>query len=281
LGARQLLSSISDLVTAGAYSRDELLGVVLAGGSRTRLDPLTRAVNKHLLPVWNRPMVYYPIEALVRCGISHVALVTNTKDVAAFELQLRTGADLGLQKLDYATQTFPGGVAQAVHVVEGIAAGRPLIVLLGDNIFEYSLEPTVAAFTRDSSQARLVLSEVSDVALLRELGVAAFSDDGTVTRLLEKPTSPPSHHAVTGAYCYGPGIFDVISELSPSERDEYEVTDVNNILLAAGVAACDVAPGYWIDAGASCDALHQATALVRLHGANKPYVGSRTATTTA
>jgi glucose-1-phosphate thymidylyltransferase len=243
-------------------------GVILAGGTGSRLNPLTRITNKHLLPIYDRPMVTYSIEALVRAGISEAMLVTGGAHAGNFLPLLGSGHEWGLQRLLYAYQERAGGIAEALGLAARFAEGDKVLVLLADNIFERSLAPSVAAFEKQEHGARILLAPVADPAHLRHLGVPALEGD-RVVRIIEKPEEPPSNYAVTGAYFYGPDVFDVVPTLTPSGRGELEITDVNNHYVEDGSMEYDVIDGFWGDAGESIDAYYAVNDFVRHYGANK------------
>ncbi len=243
-------------------------GVILAGGSGTRLHPLTRITNKHLLPIYDRPMISYAIEALVNAGICEVMLVTGGTHAGEFLRLLGNGHEYGLDRLLYAYQDRPGGIAEALGLAERFAGDDPVMVMLADNIVESSLRPTVERFEDQLTGARIVLSEVDDPAHLRNLGVPELDSEGRVVRIVEKPETPASAYAVTGIYCYEPGVFGVIETLEPSGRGELEITDVNNFYVARGDMDYDVRQGFWGDAGESIDAYYAVNDHVRAHGAN-------------
>ena len=241
-------------------------GIILAGGTGSRLDPLTRVTNKHLLPVYDRPMIHFAIEQLTGAGIERVMIVTGGPHANAFEPLLGDGSALGLRHLEFAYQERAGGIAEALGLCERFAAGEPVTVLLGDNIFEQSVASVVTAFGKRPLGARIALAEVEDPSAY---GVAAL-EGGRLVRIVEKPADPPSRYAVTGLYCYDATVFDVVKELRPSGRGELEITDVNNRYLERGQLAFDILQGYWIDCGESVEMLHRAGTLVAERGANKP-----------
>jgi glucose-1-phosphate thymidylyltransferase len=240
-------------------------GVILAGGSGTRLDPLTKVANKHLLPVYDRPMIAFALEQLRSCGVTDAVLVTGSADVPAFEGLLGDGRSAGLTRLTYAGQQRPGGIAQALGLAEPFVSGESIAVLLGDNVFERSLAPTAERFRASSRGAHLVLATVEDP---RPYGVAVFEDDRLV-RVVEKPSEPPSKQIVTGMYFFDAAVFEVVRRLKPSARGELEITDVVNHFVERGVAAHDTVTGYWIDCGESVAALLRAGNLVAERGANR------------
>jgi glucose-1-phosphate thymidylyltransferase len=243
-------------------------GVVLAGGSGTRLTPLTRITNKHLLPIYDRPMVTYAIEALVKAGVTEMMLVTGGTHAGEFLRLLGNGHEWGIDRLLYAYQERPGGIAEALGLAERFVDGDRVVVMLADNIVERSIRPSVEAFAAQERGARIVLTRVEDPAHLRHLGVPELDGD-RVVRIVEKPDDPPSSFAVTGIYFYDATVFEVIGRLRPSARGELEITDVNNAYVEAGTMRYDVLEGFWGDAGESIDAYYEVNDFVRRHGANK------------
>jgi glucose-1-phosphate thymidylyltransferase len=244
-------------------------GVLLAGGTGSRLHPLTRITNKHLLPIYDRPMVQWAIEALVNAGIDEIMLVTGGTHAGEFLRLLGNGHEFGIERLAYAYQERPGGIAEALGLAERFADDEPIVVMLADNIVERSIRPMVDAFCSSPRGARILLTEIADPAHLRHLGVPELATDGTVTRIVEKPNEPPSAYAVTGIYCYDPEVFEVITTLEPSGRGELEITDVNNHYVGERLMAYDVLEGFWGDAGESIDEYYVVNDFVRAHGANK------------
>jgi glucose-1-phosphate thymidylyltransferase len=241
-------------------------GVILAGGSGSRLDPLTRITNKHLLPVYNRPMIYYAIEQLVGAGLDRILIVTGGNHAGEFLRLLGHGSAFGLRHLDYAYQEHPGGIAQALGLAEHFADGDSVALLLADNIFEYSMAQVVAGFSQTSTGACVVLAEVDNPAAY---GVAQM--DGTrIVRIIEKPAQPPSRLAVTGLYLYDTRVFEMVKSLKPSGRGELEITDINNRYLELGELQHQKIEGYWVDCGESVETLLRANNLVAERGANKP-----------
>jgi len=237
-------------------------GVILAGGSGTRLHPLTRITNKHLLPLYDRPMVTYAVEALVGAGIDELMLVTGGTHAGEFFRLLGNGHDYGIDRLFYGYQEEAGGIAEALGLAERFVARDKVCVLLADNIFEHSLQPIVENFEQQSAGGRIVLSEVAADEHLRHLGVAVMAGD-RVTEILEKPESPPSRFAVTGAYFYDEQVWDVLPTLEPSGRGELEITDVNNWYVGRGEMEADVVDGFWGDAGESIEAYYEVNDFVR------------------
>ncbi len=243
-------------------------GVILAGGSGTRMKPLTSITNKHLLPIYDRPMVTYAIEAMVNSGISEIMVVTGGTHAGEFLRLLGNGEPWGIGRLTYAYQEKPGGIAEALGLAERFVDREKVAVMLADNIFERSIAGIVSNFEAQSAGARIVLSKVDDASHLKSLGVAVF-DGEKVTGIIEKPEEPPSPFAVTGVYFYDSSVFEVISHLVPSGRGELEITDVNNHYIRQGSMGYDILDGYWGDAGESIDAYYQVNDFVRTHGANK------------
>ncbi len=225
-------------------------GVILAGGKATRLRPLTRVTNKHLLPIYDKPLIYYPLEAMARAGVEDVLLTTNPEHAGHFLQLLGTGREFGL-KLTYELQEGANGLADAVGLAERHARGSKVLVLLGDNIFTHDLAPRVRAFERQERGAVIFATEVEEP---EHYGVVEVDGD-RVVGIEEKPERPRSNLAQTGIYIYDDRVFDFIAELEPSARGELEITDLNNRYVAEGTLACEVLDGYWIDAGTSHDEL--------------------------
>jgi glucose-1-phosphate thymidylyltransferase len=239
-----------------------LKGVILAGGSGTRLYPLTRITNKHLLPVYDRPMVTYAIEALVTAGVTELMVVTGGTHAGEFLRLLGNGHEWGIDRLQYAYQEHAGGIAEALGLAERFAGGDRVVVMLADNVIEASLKPIVDRFRAQAGGARILLHETAPEHL-RHLGVPELDGDGRVVRIVEKPADPPSRYAVTGIYFYDAGVFDVIPTLTPSGRGELEITDVNNWYVDRGSMQYDVLEGFWGDAGESIDAYYAVNDFVR------------------
>ena len=244
-------------------------GVILAGGSGTRLHPLTRITNKHLLPIYDRPMVTYAIEALVTCDVRELMVVTGGTHAGEFLRLLGNGHEWGIDRLSYAYQERAGGIAEALGLAERFAAGESIVVMLADNVLERSIRHAVENFAQQGSGARILLAREEDPEHLRHLGVPEL-DDGRVVKIHEKPDEPPSNFAVTGIYFYDPGVFEIIPGLEPSGRGELEITDVNNWFIDQGTMQYDIVEGFWGDAGESIDAYYSVNDFVRSHGANKP-----------
>jgi len=245
-------------------------GILLAGGTGSRLKRLTRITNKHLLPIYDRSMVEWAVEAMVAAGIDEMLLVTGGEHIGSFLRILGDGTNYGLKSLSFAVQEKAGGIAEALGLGEQFADGKPVVVMLADNIFEHSFKQTIDAFRGDDTTCRLVLSEMEDPAHLAHLGVAAFDENGLVESIIEKPSDPPSNFAVTGVYCYPADVFSIVKTLKPSARGELEVTDLNNHYIAEGSIGHDVQPGFWGDAGESIDAYQQVGEYVARNGANHP-----------
>jgi glucose-1-phosphate thymidylyltransferase len=243
-------------------------GVILAGGSGTRLHPLTRITNKHLLPIYDRPMVTYAIEALVTCDVRELMVVTGGTHAGEFLRLLGNGHEWGIDRLSYAYQERAGGIAEALGLAERFAGGEPIVVMLADNVLERSIRHAVENFAQQKQGARILLAREENPEHLRHLGVPEL-DDGRVVRIHEKPEQPPSEFAVTGIYFYDPTVFEIIPDLEPSGRGELEITDVNNWFIDQETMQYDVLEGFWGDAGESIDAYYAVNDFVRANGANK------------
>ena len=239
-------------------------GVILAGGLGTRLQPLTLVANKHLLPVYDRPMIYYPITTLVNAGITDILLVTGGNNAGDFLRLLGNGSEFGLKHLNYTYQHGEGGIADALKLAQHFAGGERIAVMLGDNIIETNIKHAVDAFKAQDAGAKILLKEVPDP---QRFGVATLDGD-KVTKIVEKPKQPESNLAVIGIYMYDSAVFDITAGLKPSERGELEITDVNNAYIARNQLTYDVLDGWWTDAG-TFESLFKASELVRKGGANK------------
>ncbi|MFT4647728.1 MAG: glucose-1-phosphate thymidylyltransferase [Glaciecola sp.] len=239
-------------------------GVILAGGLGTRLYPLTKITNKHLLPVYDRPMIYYPIQTLVNAGIEDIMVVTGGKKSGDFLSLLGNGKDFGLKHLNYTYQEGEGGIADALGLAEHWAQGDSIAVVLGDNLIENNIAQAVKDFQEAGDGAKIMLKEVEDP---ERFGVA-YMDGDRVDRIVEKPKDPQSNKAVIGIYMYDGRVWDIIKDLKPSERGELEITDVNNWYIQDGTMTADVLDGWWTDAG-TFDSLLSASQLVSETGANK------------
>ena len=244
-------------------------GVILAGGSGTRLHPLTRITNKHLLPIYDRPMVTYAVEALVKAGVRELMLVTGGTHAGEFFRRLGNGHDYGVERLLYAYQERPGGIAEALSLAERFVARDRVVVMLADNVLERSIRPSVERFLRQERGARVLLAREENPDHLRHLGVPELDGDGRIVRIVEKPEHPPSPYAVAGIYLYDGSVWDVLPTLVPSGRGELEITDVNNWYVEQGLMEYDVVEGFWGDAGESIEAYYAVNDFVRAHGANK------------
>jgi glucose-1-phosphate thymidylyltransferase len=245
-------------------------GVLLAGGTGSRLYPLTRITNKHLLPIGDRPMISYGIEALVHAGITEIMVVTGGAHAGEFLRLLSNGHEYGVRQLGYAYQDRPGGIADALALAEPFVGDEPVVVMLADNIVERSIRPSVERFLEQGKGARVLLADVENPEHLRHLGVPQLADDGRLVRVVEKPSVPPSRYCVTGIYFYDPSVFSIIPTLEPSGRGELEITDVNNHFISEGLMEYDVIEGFWGDAGESIDAYYAVNDFVRHNGANHP-----------
>jgi glucose-1-phosphate thymidylyltransferase len=239
-------------------------GVILAGGLGSRLLPLTRVTNKHLLPIYDRPMIHYPIECLLNAGIDEILIVTGGEHAGDFLKLLGNGKHLGVRDLHYTYQEGEGGIADALKLAEDFADGGKLVVVLGDNIIEGTIRRAVSDFFSQRKGAKIILKEVDDP---QRFGVARF-ENGEVVEIIEKPKSPPSKLAVTGIYMYDHDVFQIAQTLKPSARGELEITDVNNEYLRRGTLTHETLDGWWTDAG-TFESLHRANCLVASGGANK------------
>ena len=234
-------------------------GVVLAGGLGTRLRPLTSITNKHLLPVYDQPMIFYPLQKLAEAGIKDVMLVTGGSSTGDFLRLLGDGSTFGFNTLNYAYQVNEGGIAEAIGLTRTFIGGDKFVVILGDNILEDSIESTVKEFGKQGPGARILLKEVKNPS---DYGVAELSGDRVIS-IEEKPAEPKSSYAVIGVYMYDSYAFDVIDGLEPSARGELEVTDINNAYLRKGLLRADILKGWWADSGCSIDGLLQAGIMAR------------------
>ncbi len=239
-------------------------GVITAGGTGSRLLPITKITNKHLLPLYDKPMIYYPLTTLVQAGIEDIMVITGGEFAGDFLRLLGNGAEFGLKRLHYAYQEGSGGIAAALALAEDFADGEPVAVILGDTIIEGNVNRSLAAFAETGRGAKIFLKQVEDP---RRFGVAGVDGD-RVTRIIEKPETPPTDLAVIGIYLYDARVFDVIKSLRPSARGELEITDVNNQYIAWGEMTFAVLQGWWTDAG-TFPSLLRASNLVAETGANK------------
>ncbi len=232
-------------------------GVVLAGGTGSRLNPLTKITNKHLLPIYDKPMIYYPIQTLVDAGIRDILIVTGGKNSGDFLRLLANGKQFGLNHINYTYQEGEGGIADALALAEHFADGQKLCVILGDNIIEGSIRQAADEFRRQSHGARILLKEVHDA---ERFGVAELQGE-RIVNIEEKPKKPKSRYAVTGFYMYDATVFEKIRTLVPSGRGELEITDVNNAYIREGTMSFSFLEGWWTDAG-TFDSLLRAGNLV-------------------
>src|ERR687885_566682 len=239
-------------------------GIVLAGGTGSRLFPLTKITNKHLLPVYDKPMIYYPIQTLVEAGIKDLLIVTGGRNSGDFLRLLANGKEFGLKHINYTYQEGEGGIAAALSLCEAFADGEPVCVVLGDNIIEKNICKAVRAYRHQGGGAKILLKKVADP---QRFGVPEL--DGTrVVRIEEKPVQPKSEYAVIGIYMYDADVFKIIKTLKPSGRGELEITDVNNAYIERGEMSWDELDGWWTDAG-TFESLLRASNLVAETGANK------------
>jgi len=239
-------------------------GIVLAGGTGSRLFPLTKITNKHLLPIYDRPMIYYPIQTLVDAGVRDILIVTGGRNSGDFLRLLANGKQFGLQHINYTYQEGEGGIADALGLAEHFADGKKICVVLGDNIIEGSIRAAADRFRQQECGAHILLKEVPDA---ERFGVAEIS--GThITGIEEKPAKPKSNYAVTGIYMYDATVFDKIRTLVPSGRGELEITDVNNAYISEGTMTFSYLQGWWTDAG-TFDSLLRAANLVKNSGLQK------------
>ncbi len=244
-------------------------GVVLAGGLGSRLKPLTKVTNKHLLPVYNQPMIYYPIQTLINAGIDDIMIVTGGNSAGDFLKLLGNGKDFGLKHINYTYQEGEGGIADALSLVEHFAAGEPICVVLGDNVIEGNVRQAAVDYQKQGKGAKILLKKVHDP---QRFGVPEL-DGKNVLQIEEKPANPKSDFAVIGIYFYDQTVFDVIKTLKPSNRGELEITDVNNHYINRGEMTWNELEGWWTDAGTFESLLH-ATNLVAQTGANNLEVKS-------
>ncbi|MGD9588986.1 MAG: sugar phosphate nucleotidyltransferase [Pyrinomonadaceae bacterium] len=238
-------------------------GVILAGGSGSRLHPLTKITNKHLLPVYDRPMIHYPLMTLINAGIDDIMIVTGGNSAGDFLRLLGNGREFGLKHLNYSYQEGEGGIAEALSLAEHFADDEPVCVVLGDNIIEKNIRAAADDYRRQGEGAKIILKKVDDP---QRFGVPVFEGD-SIVRIEEKPSIPASEYAVTGIYFYDPSVFGVIRTLVPSARGELEITDVNNHYIARGTLTWSELDGWWTDAGTFASLL-RASNLVAETGAN-------------
>jgi glucose-1-phosphate thymidylyltransferase len=238
-------------------------GVILAGGLGTRLYPLTKVTNKHLLPVYDKPMIYYPIQTLINAGIDDILIVTGGNNAGDFLKLLGNGKEFGLKHINYTYQEGEGGIAEALRLAEFFASGEKICVVLGDNIIEKNIRRAVENFQKQKEGAKILLKEVPDP---QRFGVAEMEGD-RITRIEEKPKKPKSQYAVIGIYLFDQKVFNIIKTLKPSGRGELEITDVNNRYIEKKLMTWDILEGWWTDAG-TFESLLRANQLVAETGAN-------------
>jgi glucose-1-phosphate thymidylyltransferase len=243
----------------------DIKGVILAGGLGSRLHPLTKITNKHLLPVFDQPMIYYPIQALVNAGITDIMIVTGGRKSGDFLGLLGNGSDFGLKHLNYTYQQGEGGIAEALDLAEHWVGDSKVCVVLGDNIIEKNIAKAVRDFRKQDKGAKILLKEVHDP---ERFGVAEL-DGERVAGIVEKPKDPKSNLAVIGIYMYDSRVFDIIKTLEPSSRGELEITDVNNWFIEDGTMSYEVLDGWWTDAG-TFESLRRASNMIAEGGANHP-----------
>jgi len=236
-------------------------GIILAGGLGTRLSPLTKITNKHLLPIYDKPMIYYPIQTLVEAGIREIMVVTGGNSAGDFLKLLGNGSEFGLKHLNFAYQAHEGGIAEAVGLCEYFAGGDNIIIILGDNIIQACLKKEVRQFAKQTEGAMIFLKRVKNPS---EYGVAEIAGS-KIIRIVEKPKQPKSDLAVIGVYMYDNKVFEIIKTLKPSKRGELEITDVNNAYIESGLMSYSVLKGGWADAGESIDAYNDTINFVRKH----------------
>jgi len=220
-------------------------GVILAGGLGTRLYPLTKITNKHLLPIYDKPMIYYPLETLVNAGIEDILIVTGGNSAGDFLRLLGNGKEFGLKHINYTYQEGEGGIADALKLAKHFAGNDRIVVILGDNIIEKSIKPYIDRYIKQEEGAMILLKEVDDP---QRFGVAEIEGD-KIVGIEEKPAVPKTNYAVTGIYMYDSRVFDIIKTLKPSKRGELEITDVNNAYIKEGLMSFSILEGWWTDAG--------------------------------
>ena len=234
-------------------------GVILAGGLGTRLMPCTKVTNKHLLPVYNKPMIYYSLRTLVSAGIEDIMIVTGGNNAGDFLRLLGNGQEFGLKDIRYTYQEGEGGIADALKLAKNFVDNDKMVVMLGDNIIEDDISDAVREFEKQDIGARIFLKEVSDP---ERFGVAEIKE-GKVINIEEKPKKPKSNYAVVGVYMYDSDVFEIIGTLKPSDRGELEITDVNNEYIRRSTMEYSILEGWWADAGTSFESLFRASQLVR------------------
>ncbi|MCJ7472597.1 MAG: sugar phosphate nucleotidyltransferase [Actinobacteria bacterium] len=232
-------------------------GVILAGGLGTRMMPCTKVTNKHLLPVYNKPLIYYPLNTMVKGGLEEIMIVTGGNNAGDFLVLLGNGSEFGLKDINYTYQEGEGGIADALKLAENFVDEDKVIVMLGDNIIKDDISEAVKEFQKQPNGAKIFLKEVSDP---ERFGVAEIKD-GKVINIEEKPKNPKSNYAVIGLYMYDNDVFDIVKTLKPSDRGELEITDVNNEYIRRGTMTYSIIDGWWTDAG-TFESLYRASKLV-------------------
>lgn len=240
-------------------------GVILAGGTGSRLFPLTKVTNKHLLPIYNKPMIFYPLECMAKAGIDEVLLVTGGNNAGDFIRLLGNGSEFGLKNLQYAYQDGAGGIAQALGLAERFVDGDSICLILGDNIVENSIKPYAQKFRHQGQGAKILLAQVENP---KAYGIAKMEGD-RVLKIVEKPKEEMGNWAVIGIYFYDGKVFDIVRTLKPSARNELEITDVNNAYIERGEMTADKIKGLWADGGENIDFYLRASNTIAQHGANK------------
>ena len=240
-------------------------GVITAGGLGTRLYPMTKVTNKHLLPVYDRPMIYYPIEALINSGIEDIMIITGGNNAGDFIRLLGNGKEFGLKRLSYVYQEGEGGIAEAISLTRDFVGNDQVAVVLGDNIIERNFAAAVRSFEKQERGAKILLKEVEHP---ESYGVPTIIE-GQIVKITEKPNRPDSRYAVIGIYLYDNRVFDIIDQLKPSDRGELEISDVNNAYIKEGTLTYDILDGWWADCGEERTSLYHASGLVAKTGANK------------
>ena len=237
-------------------------GIILAGGLGSRLFPLTKVTNKHLLPIYNKPMIYYPLECLVHAGLRDILIVTGGNNAGDFLRLIGNGKAFGLNEVNYTYQEGEGGIAAALALAEYFASNDKVVVVLGDNIVEGSIKPFVDKFKKQKAGAKILLKKVHDP---QRFGVPELCK-GKILKIEEKPKLPKSDYAVTGIYMFDPQVFKIIKTLKPSDRGELEISDVNNAYIDRGQMTYDILKGWWTDAGTFESLYHAADLVARKNG---------------
>ena len=241
---------------------EDIKGIILAGGLGTRLSPLTKITNKHLLPIYDQPMIFHPLKRLVEAGITDILIVTGGQHAGEFLRLLGDGSQFGLKRINYTYQEGEGGIAQALGLARHFADGKRMVVILGDNIFEKSLKPYVDRFRKQKKGARVLLKKVHDP---QRFGVADLNG-AHIAGIEEKPAKPRSKLAVTGVYMYDENVFEIVKNLKPSRRGELEITDVNNAYVRSNALEYDVLSGWWTDSGTFDSLLHANVLVAKQRG---------------